>query len=265
MYRKVILADVRDTMFQADPFLRFETGFYVFHGVETRTIGECGWNSGWIRDCFGQSMVKQVYRKPIICSGISMGDAQAVKDYLEVMKTAMETNDFAKCERNGVDQGVHNVLVHTDRLGSDLTILSSTKGWVANMQGHTRSSLKKDFKVVNKGGALVAVVHQYDRFKDLQKEYFTRFVFWNWEHEDKEQCAKFTVKPDVDLFKKRCDLSVSSGHSEGMCCTKCLAKDGCQAWTLAGSLCYLKNCRELPSTGGSGGAVMKGVTSGYLM
>lgn len=36
IYRKVLMADVRDTLFQEDPFARFGSGFFTFNGVESR-------------------------------------------------------------------------------------------------------------------------------------------------------------------------------------------------------------------------------------
>jgi hypothetical protein len=35
-----------------------QAGFYAFNGVETRTIGQCGWNSGWVKACFGADVLK---------------------------------------------------------------------------------------------------------------------------------------------------------------------------------------------------------------
>jgi len=49
LYAKVVMADVRDTCFQKDPFASFGRGFFTFNGVESRTIGECGWNGGWVK------------------------------------------------------------------------------------------------------------------------------------------------------------------------------------------------------------------------
>ena len=54
---KVLLADVRDMAFQADPFtIVKEEGLYVFNGVESMTIGKDGWNGGWVKDCFGEEV-----------------------------------------------------------------------------------------------------------------------------------------------------------------------------------------------------------------
>lgn len=70
----VLLADVRDMAFQGDPFsIVGREGLYVFNGVESMTIGEDGWNGGWVKDCFGNSIFQQLYDKKIICSGVSLG------------------------------------------------------------------------------------------------------------------------------------------------------------------------------------------------
>ena len=62
------MIDVRDSFFQIDPFSFTPAPikssqysppfFYIFTGVESRTIGQCGWNGGWIKDCFGDQVSK---------------------------------------------------------------------------------------------------------------------------------------------------------------------------------------------------------------
>ena len=45
------MVDVRDTFFQSDPFAMLpveKSQFYVFKGVESKTIMNCGWNGGWV-------------------------------------------------------------------------------------------------------------------------------------------------------------------------------------------------------------------------
>ena len=75
---------------------------------------------------------------------------------------------------------------------------------------------------------------------------------------DASSCKNYDVKNDVDAFKGRCDLSISGGAHPADCCVKCDKTPGCGAWTLAGSVCYLKTCR-----GFSGGlASMAGAVSG---
>jgi len=225
-------------------------------------------------------MFQRLSKKRIICSGISMGSAVEVEAYLKLMSETMETAEFAKCERNGVDQGVHNVLVHTGQIPG-LVVRDQRTGWVANMQ----SGLSRVTKggVLNQKGERVSVVHQYDRYKELQAGYFKDFVFWPMPSEA-ETCADFTIARGQELFKKTCDLKVTSGHStvrlsfcfstmnfclclltlmpphfQGHCCVACQRMGKCQAFSFVGSQCFLKSC-----TGPRRSIVMESVTSGFL-
>ena len=76
---------------------------------------------------------------------------------------------FPTCERNGVDQGVHNVLVHTNKI-KNLKVWGQSNSPVLNLQAKMAKVQGKT--VQNIHGELAAVVHQYDRYPDLQKELF---------------------------------------------------------------------------------------------
>ena len=43
-------------------------------------------------------------------------------------------------------------------------------------------------QVKNGQGELVAVVHQYDRRRDLQDQYFQDYLFWDHESEAAQKC-----------------------------------------------------------------------------
>ena len=120
-YKKVLLIDVRDSFFQSDPFLIIPTNtvsaFYGFKGVESISISQCGWNSGWIKDCFSQNVLKDIGHNNIICSGVSIGTMDIIYQYLILMDDilmARKVTDISKLstfplnERNGVDQGVRS-------------------------------------------------------------------------------------------------------------------------------------------------------------
>ena len=59
-YDNVLFIDVRDSVFQRDPFAEIEgkPGFYAFLEAKPKTIAECGWNAGWVR---GESVGLSVY------------------------------------------------------------------------------------------------------------------------------------------------------------------------------------------------------------
>lgn len=216
------MIDVRDSYFQHDPFvfvplpsptlpivtsLQFSasSSFHVFNGVESFPIQQCGWNSGWIKDCFGLNILNRIGTKNIICSGVSAGTTDLVIYYLSLMHDIVVgggiginssssnnvvhiSNQFPGCERNGVDQGVHNVLIHLGAIDRKyIKQWTQSDGPVANMQArlHTIDSsssmttskdaaatVEVSLRIKNRAGKEVAVVHQYDRYPELQKHLF---------------------------------------------------------------------------------------------
>ena len=122
-YKKVLLIDVRDSFFQSDPFSiipsNIISAFYGFKGVEYISISQCGWNGGWIRDCFPKNILDDIGHNNIICSGVSIGTIDVVYQYLILMDDILmarkiseisKISRFPGSERNGVDQGVCNIL-----------------------------------------------------------------------------------------------------------------------------------------------------------
>ena len=181
-YHRVLLIDVRDSFFQGDPFsiipAATASAFHAFKGVEHVTIKDCGWNRGWVRDCFGEDVLREIGSLNIICSGVSLGTMAVVFDYLRLMDDVVmgrkqapisQLTKFPSCERNGVDQGVHNVLVHK-QLIRDLTVWSQHDSPVVNLQA--RRARVTGRNVHNEKNELVPVVHQYDRYPELQKALF---------------------------------------------------------------------------------------------
>ena len=66
---------------------------------------------------------------------------------------------FPSCERNGVDQGIHNVLVHTKQI-ENLVIFNQASSPVLNLQARIANVDEQSGIVKNKAGKLAAVVHQ---------------------------------------------------------------------------------------------------------
>ena len=220
-FQRLLFLDIRDSYFQKDPFLLLPNEaasrfFYAFTGVESITIKECGWNSGWVKDCFNQDIIQQIGSRNIICSGVSLADNLSAIDYLEkmtsiIMKSPLpkqaggqsyksqnnqlqdvninvfykllEISKFPQCERNGVDQGVHNVLVHSNVI-PNLKIFKQSDGFVSNMQSkayrideNTHQIFAINSKRINSNehqDLLFSIVHQYDRLPSLQSFLFRK-------------------------------------------------------------------------------------------
>mmetsp|Transcript_38369 Transcript_38369/g.49492 ORF Transcript_38369/g.49492 Transcript_38369/m.49492 type:complete len:518 (-) Transcript_38369:156-1709(-) len=281
-YRSVMMADIRDTAFQTDVFKEFDPStpaFYAFHDYPKSqvTLGKCGWNGGWVEDCFGKEMRQQLYDNQIYCSGISMGTFNEVWTYLQIMDEIIMADEFHLCERNGVDQGIHNVLVNLDRIPG-LKTISQDDGWVGNLQAKT-CQLKSN-KFYNKKGGLLSVAHQYDRRKPVIPYYERRYSFWKANFQgvaplgagadpvalpvDAAQgqgsCSKYKLGTDLDWFMGICDLRMESGSGPEECCYKCNKEEECQGFTHHKKLCYLKSCKSITD---STTKAKNGATSGY--
>ena len=76
-FNRVMVIDVRDSYFQSDPFAHFDphlrgSAFYVYQDSNVN-IKDCGWNSNWVKDCFGNDVLNHIGRQQIVCSGVSSG------------------------------------------------------------------------------------------------------------------------------------------------------------------------------------------------
>lgn len=161
-YRRILLTDVRDVIFQTDPFdADWADGLNCVLEDPRATIGQCPHNSRWVRQHQGENTLAQVADKPVSCSGTVVADSDAMLGYLDAMTRRLVP--FTPGERMaGYDQGVHNVLVHTgvlpnltlhDNDGPILTLAATEGEPAVDAQGFVR----------NARGHIPVMVHQYDR------------------------------------------------------------------------------------------------------
>jgi hypothetical protein len=151
-YQKILTLDIRDSAFQSDPFATFSyhndsissssSKLYVFGETQYNMIGSCGWNSGWIKDCFGDAELNKITNNAIICSGIVLGNFYAISKYIETMRNFLignypnERNEknpyslFPTCERNGVDQGLHNYIIYNKLVQASAISSSSSSSFI---------------------------------------------------------------------------------------------------------------------------------------
>jgi len=166
-YRYVMLTDVRDVVFQLHPFsFNTEDGLNVFL-EHNKLIGECDWNRGWVRVIYGQEGLDKVKDRPISCSGVTIGPAPEVLDYLNLM-----CEEFAKTTvaLGGIDQGVHNYLLWTNRLDNILDRVNfNLEGPVMTMGYMPGEIFKFDSRnrLTNLNSKPAHIVHQHDRYGSL--------------------------------------------------------------------------------------------------
>jgi hypothetical protein len=167
IYDRVMLADTRDILFQSDPFeFELPAGLSVFVENPSANIGSCFTNATWIRNGFGEKVLKELSDKTIYCSGTIFGSPENMLAYFEqVLKI------YAKHRpRQTIDQATHNYIMHQ----------CPPPGWRAfdNDSGPVLTMAKIRAEqirfnqaglVVNAEGRIYSTLHQYDRHPELAR------------------------------------------------------------------------------------------------
>lgn len=164
-YKRVLIADVRDVLFQSDPFAQLP-----LHGlavsIETRryTVATQPHNSAWIRQAYGEDALRRIGANPVSCVGVTYGDSQAISAYLELVTDEILRLPARAARRGGADTAVHNFLLWTGRLGA-VSPLETLASPVATLNGISPDevSFSPAGHLLNEDGSEPSVLHQYDR------------------------------------------------------------------------------------------------------
>jgi len=173
-YSQIMLTDVRDVVFQSNPFewMKDQKGVFCFEEMTGRTIGECPSNSRMVREVFGEEGWQKMQKFQISCAGVTFGTRVELLGYLErFLDLALGALSLRPC--SGSDQGVHNRIVHVENL-PDLTLLDN-EGPVFTMGCVPRDLIHVNAggEVTNSKGKAYPVLHQYDRFPELANRFKT--------------------------------------------------------------------------------------------
>ncbi|KAL9182721.1 hypothetical protein ACHAXT_004000 [Thalassiosira profunda] len=192
-YRKeswLMLIDARDVWFQSSPFAELTAKgkvsgeLHLFgENAEAVTIGTSNYNRRWLNEAYGKKAVEPFYDKPVICSGSTIGNEDAIETYLRAM---VAEYDATLCKSKGCDQGFHNYLYYSGKLGLEdsgsaavegiakVVVHEQGKGIINNLGALRTKPLKErgmyDAEkeiVINWDGSTSAVAHQYDRDKEV--------------------------------------------------------------------------------------------------
>ena len=116
----VLVADVRDTVFQRNPFGPeapiVKNGLQVFE--EHRTMRTTHWLVRQpVEQCKG---ITPIFDQPMLCSGTTIGTRDAMLQYLSAMvhemRVWMQDPNCCCNKMNGDDQAIHNYLYYTGQL-----------------------------------------------------------------------------------------------------------------------------------------------------
>jgi hypothetical protein len=168
-HERILISDVRDVVFQDDPFRHLPlAGLAVGLEAPRLTIGGEYWNARWLRRAYGEAALQRFADKPVSCSGVTYGDREAMLGYLRAMTGELAALQRGATSTSAIDQGVHNYLLWAGRLGSPATLapLGSTLATVGMLE-EDRLRLDAAGRLLNEDGSVPSIVHQYDRWPRL--------------------------------------------------------------------------------------------------
>lgn len=158
---KVLITDVRDVIFQEDPFQRYVQNDLEFF-AEPELIGNCQHNGPWISVLYGSEGFNQVKDKYVICVGTTAGKLNSMIEYLTKL-----INEFIRLSSIGrahptCDQGTHMYLIHTGAF-KNFRINQNGEGMVSTMHHSKILRFNREGQLLNDDNTPTPVVHQYDR------------------------------------------------------------------------------------------------------
>lgn len=161
---RVFISDVRDVLFQSDPFAHTtDTDLEFF--LEPKQIKDCEFNSKKIKKLYGDRFLSEIGDNLISCAGTTIGLRAGILKYLDEMllelsRLRIQNNAFAD------DQAVHNYLIYNNYF-SNHKKYNTGAGPVSTLHHLREGIFNEQGEVINIDGTVVPIVHQWDR---LSKE-----------------------------------------------------------------------------------------------
>ncbi len=157
-YANVMLTDLRDVVFQSDPFGMPLPADIVFAQERCR-LGDSPVNYNWLAQGYGEAVAHNMRDCLVSCAGTTFGSTAGTLRYLVAM--ARELSSRMPPLGAGIDQAVHNYIVHMHPLCD--AWLDTTDSLVATMHFVPDASVQFSSQGVLIDGKLVPVLHQWER------------------------------------------------------------------------------------------------------
>jgi beta-1,4-mannosyl-glycoprotein beta-1,4-N-acetylglucosaminyltransferase len=91
-YKNILSADIRDVIFQKDPFANLPDHpyLYLFQEDSGVTIGQEVYNSLWIKNAYGDQILDQIKDQLVICVGTVMASAPKMLEYVDFVTAELK-------------------------------------------------------------------------------------------------------------------------------------------------------------------------------
>ena len=178
----VLITDVRDVIFQADPFSPLPERLLAFQEYESGVLATHAFNMKYIRALAGVELAEAVSQRPCVCVGTVMGPRDEVLRLCRTILMLAAVPRSAIGGAFGADQAACNLAIH---LGMVEAQVVPNYGRVATLGMTAGGKLTfVDGRVVNPDGTISAIVHQHDRHPHLAESVHAR---WGGEFEHRQR------------------------------------------------------------------------------
>lgn len=174
-YRYVVSTDVKDVIFQSDPFIWLQDNLgtkKLVAGSEALKYCDEPWGNDNLRSTYGDYVFDRFAQNPIYNVGTLGGHAEYMKDLF----FSLFYNSIGR-PIPIVDQAVFNIMIQTLPYKDSVLFAEQSKGWACQAgtvadpakMAYFRPNLLeaepvwRDGKVYTNQGKLFTIVHQYDR------------------------------------------------------------------------------------------------------
>lgn len=163
-YNQILIADIRDIVFQSNPFKYKNYGKLNFF-LEGTKIKDSGVNSLILKEAAGSKFFEKNKDNLISCAGTTIGGSKTILQYLKEMDSASKSGD-------PIDQGVHNFFLYSKKIKGSKSF-ENFYGPVLTISGMKNKDLIYNDKnqIIGRNGGIISIIHQYDRIPELVKKF----------------------------------------------------------------------------------------------
>lgn len=174
-FSNIFLADLRDIVFQKNPFDTDLNNNQIYCFLESQDIlikHDTTHNAQWVIDTLGKDALQEIGDNYISCAGTTLGTYDAILDYLKQMVHYLLTTPSAF----GCDQAIHNYMIHKEMLKT-LSLANNGEGSVLTIGRIPHGTIKIDThgNLLNNNGTIPNTLHQYDRHPDINQRIMKKY------------------------------------------------------------------------------------------
>ncbi|RZJ47060.1 MAG: hypothetical protein EON87_02255 [Brevundimonas sp.] len=171
--RQAVITDVRDVIFQSDPFRDATDALQFFIEAEGRPLADHAFNLKHLQALFGEGLARDLGRRACVCVGVVAGPAEAIIRFCHAVLLLCAIPRSSVGGAFGADQAACNVIAHLNLVGSEIR---ENYGRVATIGLTAPDRLRlEDGLILNPDGGASPIVHQYDRIPRLAAQVEARW------------------------------------------------------------------------------------------